>query len=313
MFLTHATLKHADREMCSRVLSYLFGQHVSDLRPSGSRDAARSRDVARARAHFPSKTALSKLLPTSRGGPRDRRPDRSGQPAPMISTSPLSRRWSPADQHGWLEYTRRAPRGNMIVTNSAGPATPVATYRLQMLGHLRFAEAQALEEYLNDLGIGALYSVSIFPIAPGEHARLRHRRSRPTGSRAGNRGRFSAVRRRGSQPRHGDAWWIWFPITWESTIRTTAGGRMCSKTALARLLPAFFDIDWSPPKEALHGKVLLAILGDQFGKILEDEQLQLIYEDQRFLIRYYHRRLPTDHRTWVPILEARRRTSCAAA
>ncbi|HKD37614.1 MAG TPA: hypothetical protein VKB78_12470, partial [Pirellulales bacterium] len=65
----------------------------------------------------------------------------------------------------------------------------------------------------------------------------------------------------------------------------------------------FFDIDWHPPKEALHGKVLLAILGDQFGKILEDEQLQLIYEDQRFLIRYYHRRLPTDHRTWVPILK----------
>jgi osmotically-inducible protein OsmY len=32
MFLTHATLKHADRELRSRVLSYLFGQHISDLR-----------------------------------------------------------------------------------------------------------------------------------------------------------------------------------------------------------------------------------------------------------------------------------------
>ena len=32
MFLTHATFKHADRELRSRVQSYLFGQHVSDLR-----------------------------------------------------------------------------------------------------------------------------------------------------------------------------------------------------------------------------------------------------------------------------------------
>jgi osmotically-inducible protein OsmY len=32
MFLTHAPLKHADRELRMRVVSYLFGQHVPDLR-----------------------------------------------------------------------------------------------------------------------------------------------------------------------------------------------------------------------------------------------------------------------------------------
>lgn len=32
MFLAHTTLKTADRELRSRVVSYLFGQHVSDLR-----------------------------------------------------------------------------------------------------------------------------------------------------------------------------------------------------------------------------------------------------------------------------------------
>src|SRR5271167_3278782 len=32
MFLTHATLKRADRDLRLRVVSYLFGQHVSDLR-----------------------------------------------------------------------------------------------------------------------------------------------------------------------------------------------------------------------------------------------------------------------------------------
>lgn len=32
MFLAHATLRHADLELRSRVVNYLFGQHVSELR-----------------------------------------------------------------------------------------------------------------------------------------------------------------------------------------------------------------------------------------------------------------------------------------
>ena len=37
----------------------------------------------------------------------------------------------------------------------------------------------------------------------------------------------------------------------------------------------YFDIDWNPPKEALRGKVLLPVLGDQFGKVLEDRSCNL--------------------------------------
>jgi (1->4)-alpha-D-glucan 1-alpha-D-glucosylmutase len=64
----------------------------------------------------------------------------------------------------------------------------------------------------------------------------------------------------------------------------------------------YFDIDWNPPKTALQDRVLLPVLGDQFGRVLEDQQLQLAYENQRFVIRYYERAFPTDSVTWVPIL-----------
>lgn len=66
----------------------------------------------------------------------------------------------------------------------------------------------------------------------------------------------------------------------------------------------YFDIDWTPPKVALQGKVLLAFLGDQFGKVLEDQQTQLVYQDQRFMIRYYERLFPTDPRSWALVLRA---------
>ena len=43
------------------------------------------------------------------------------------------------------------------------------------------------------------------------------------------------------------------------------GGATCSKTGRARIYAHFFDIDWSPLKPELTDKVLLPILGDQYG------------------------------------------------
>lgn len=37
----------------------------------------------------------------------------------------------------------------------------------------------------------------------------------------------------------------------------------------------FFDIDWLPPREGLTNKVLLPILGDQFGVVLEKQEFVL--------------------------------------
>ena len=40
----------------------------------------------------------------------------------------------------------------------------------------------------------------------------------------------------------------------------------------------FFDIDWNPVKAELRNKVLLPILGDQYGVVLERGELQLEYQ-----------------------------------
>jgi (1->4)-alpha-D-glucan 1-alpha-D-glucosylmutase len=41
----------------------------------------------------------------------------------------------------------------------------------------------------------------------------------------------------------------------------------------------FFDVDWAPVKQELHAKLLLPILGDQYGQVLERGELQLIFRD----------------------------------
>jgi (1->4)-alpha-D-glucan 1-alpha-D-glucosylmutase len=56
----------------------------------------------------------------------------------------------------------------------------------------------------------------------------------------------------------------------------------------------FFDIDWNPVKVDLRNKVLLPILGDQYGRVLENQELDLMFEEGGFFIIYGGRKLPLD-------------------
>ena len=49
----------------------------------------------------------------------------------------------------------------------------------------------------------------------------------------------------------------------------------------------YFDIDWRPLKEELRGKILLPVLGDHYGVVLERGELRLEYADGAFTVHYY--------------------------
>ena len=68
---------------------------------------------------------------------------------------------------------------------------------------------------------------------------------------------------------------------------------------------SFFDIDWMPLKPDLANKVLLPILGDQFGNVLEAGQLKVEYAEGQFWLHYYDRRLPIAPRSTRLILQHR--------
>ena len=66
---------------------------------------------------------------------------------------------------------------------------------------------------------------------------------------------------------------------------------------------SFFDIDWSPPKEDLRDKVLLPILGDQYGRVLENGEIRVERAGGSFVARYYEHVLPLAPKSWTVILE----------
>ena len=56
----------------------------------------------------------------------------------------------------------------------------------------------------------------------------------------------------------------------------------------------FFDIDWAPVKAALKSKLLLPILGEQYGRVLERGELSLAFADGLLIVKYGDHEFPTN-------------------
>ena len=65
---------------------------------------------------------------------------------------------------------------------------------------------------------------------------------------------------------------------------------------------AWFDIAWHPVNPNLDNKVLLPILEDQYGTVLEAGKIRLTYETGAFAFYYYDKRLPVEPGTYPVLL-----------
>jgi len=65
----------------------------------------------------------------------------------------------------------------------------------------------------------------------------------------------------------------------------------------------YFDINWRPLKSDLRDKVLLPILTDQYGRVLERGELQVRFEEGAFYLAYQNQKLPIAPGTYRLILE----------
>ena len=178
---------------------------------------------------------------------------------------------------------------------------PLATYRLQLGSRLTFDDAAGLVPYLAVLGISDCYTSPFFETSSenshgydvSDHNRLREELG----------GEVAFVRFSDALGRHGlgllidlvpnhmgiarnrNRWWM-------DVLENGAGSRYAHA----------FDIDWKPAKPELAGKVLLPVLGDQYGIVLERGELRLELNDGVFAVRYYDTTLPIAPHSYSRIL-----------
>lgn len=179
-----------------------------------------------------------------------------------------------------------------------------ATYRLQLTNKFRFADAEAIIPYLRSLGISHIYSSPVFEARPGSLSGYDtcdfSRISPELGGEEGFHSLVNALHRQGMGliidfvPNHMSAhpqWNHW----WRSVL---ANGPSSS-------VSEYFDVDWNPVNSNLHGKVLLAILGGQYGDVLESGKLRIAYYDGEFCLLYADYNLPLNPRQMKVLLRHR--------
>jgi (1->4)-alpha-D-glucan 1-alpha-D-glucosylmutase len=173
--------------------------------------------------------------------------------------------------------------------------TPVATYRVQLSHAFTFRDVEALTPYLQDLGVSDCYCSPMLAARAGsphgydisDHGTL----NPEIGTRA-DLERLSAALRR----HHLGLVVDFVPNHMAIDPQTNAWWRDVLENGPSSPYSRYFDVDWRPVKEELRDKVLLAILGAQYGEVLERGDLQVVFDDGALMLTYFERVLPINPR-----------------
>ncbi|MBN1699446.1 MAG: malto-oligosyltrehalose synthase [Spirochaetales bacterium] len=180
-------------------------------------------------------------------------------------------------------------------------AIPSSTYRLQLHGDFAFDDATAQVDYLDKLGISHIYASPYLQAVPGsrhgydvvDHTLINEELG---GEKAYTR-LFRELRKKkmgivmdivpNHMAIHGpeNKWW------WD----VLENGPSSSYST-------YFDVDWEYPQDRPDNKVLLPILGDHYGKVLEKGEIFCERRENRFLIRYYDYIFPAAPKSLIEIL-----------
>jgi len=182
------------------------------------------------------------------------------------------------------------------------PKIPTATYRLQFNQEFTFKQARKIVPYLHALGISHVYASPFLRAGPGSmhgYDICDHNELNPE---VGTHGEFDAyvaeLHAHGMGqimdfvPNHMgiatsiNTWWM-------DVLENGPGSALASH----------FDIDWHPLKSDLVDKVLLPILGDHYGRVLERGELKVVFEGGTFFLHYFDKRLPLTPRSHVLLLK----------
>jgi (1->4)-alpha-D-glucan 1-alpha-D-glucosylmutase len=188
------------------------------------------------------------------------------------------------------------------VNTEPHPRIPSSTYRLQFNRQFTFSHAREIVPYLDALGISDCYASPYFQARAeslhGYDITDHNKLNTAIGSRADYDAWIAGLHAHGLGqivdfvPNHmgiGESlngWWMDVLENGPSSPHAP-----------------FFDIDWKPLKADLEDKVLLPILGDQYGRVLERGELKIRFEAGAFYLSYYEHEFPIAPGTYRHILE----------
>ncbi|MFI5295906.1 MAG: malto-oligosyltrehalose synthase [Thermodesulfovibrionales bacterium] len=185
-------------------------------------------------------------------------------------------------------------------TDKSFPRIPVSTYRLQFNYTFGFNDARGIVSYLHELGISDIYASPYFKARKGSLHGYDVVDPSALNPEVGTEEEYNTFLRELGKygmgqildivPNHmscesENPWWM----------DVLENGRSSP-------FADFFDIDWNPAIKKLSGKLHIPVLGDQYGKVLESQELKLRFEEGAFFIYYRDIKFPILPETYVLLL-----------
>lgn len=177
---------------------------------------------------------------------------------------------------------------------------PLATYRLQFNKDFKFEQARALVPYLHALGVSHCYASPILKAREGSVHGYDITDHNALNPEIGTEQEFDALVAELKQHGMGLVLDI-VPNHMGVGHGTNPWWQDVLENGEASPYAEFFDIDWQPLKAELSHKLLLPILGAQYGEELESGNIKLQFADGHLFATYYEKRLPIDPQT-IPVL-----------
>ena len=178
---------------------------------------------------------------------------------------------------------------------------PVATYRLQFTGDFTFRKAGELIDYLDALGITDVYASPLLQARENSQSGYDVADCSRLNEDLGTSEEFEAL---ALSLRDKGMGLVLDIVPNHMTMASTRNRWWQDVLENGRLsnYASFFDIDWTPLKPDLTHKILLPVLGDQYGKVLESGELKLQREAGALWIAYHTWRFPLTPSTYATVL-----------
>jgi (1->4)-alpha-D-glucan 1-alpha-D-glucosylmutase len=172
---------------------------------------------------------------------------------------------------------------------------PVTTYRLQLHRGFALTNARDVCSYLSALGVTDCYCSPVFSATPGSthgYDVCSHNEINPE---LGGEGEFAVFA--GELRRLGMGLILDFvPNHMSNDASTNEWWRDVLENGPSSPFARFFDIDWDPVKPELKDRLLLPILGEQYGEALESGALVLRFERGALVLVYGANVIPINPR-----------------
>jgi len=172
---------------------------------------------------------------------------------------------------------------------------PASTYRLQLTPNLGFVQAREIVPYLAALGITDCYVSPILAPRPGSthgYDVCDHNKLNP------DLGTMEEFQSFCHALQHHSMGLVLDFVPNHMGIDPEANQlwRSVLENGPSSPYANFFDIDWNPVKDELKNKVLLPVLDDQYGSVLESGRLQIRFDGGSFSLQYANFNFPINPR-----------------